>query len=209
MQEPAVSSLRVVGIVGGIASGKSQVADCFRRRGAAVLDADGAGHRVLAQPEVVDDLVKRWGQGILDASGQVSRKQVAAIVFAPGNEAERTFLNQVTHPRIGQLLAEQITEIQTANQAKVAILDAALLLEAGWDEICDLIIFVDTPDATRLARAQARGWDQAELARREATQLSLDEKRRLADVVLDNCGSLAELQSQVDQIIAQPSNSTR
>jgi dephospho-CoA kinase len=203
MQEPAVSSLRVVGIVGGIASGKSQVADCFRRRGAAVLDADGAGHRVLAQPEVVDALVKRWGQGILDASGQVSRKQVAAIVFAPGNEAERTFLNQVTHPRIGQLLADQITEIQAANQTKMAILDAALLLEAGWDEICDLVLFLSTlPTPSRLARAQARGWDQAELARREATQLSLAEKRRLADVVLDNSGSLAELQSQVDDLIS-------
>lgn len=199
--------MRVVGIVGGIASGKSRVAECFRLRGAAVLNADAAGHQVLTQPEVIAELVARWGPGILDAAGQVSRKQVAAIVFAPGNEAERAFLNQLTHPRIGQLLAEQIAALQAESQSHLAILDAALLLEAGWDEICDLVIFVDTPDATRLSRAHARGWDEAELARREATQLSLAEKRRLADLVLDNSGSLADLQAQVDRLIAQLPNS--
>src|SRR5438477_12900597 len=97
----------ILGLVGGIASGKSLVAECLRDLGAVVLDADRAGHAVLREPDVVAALVNRWGNSILDPAGQISRRAVAKIVFAAGNEAERKFLEQVTHPRIENLLRQE------------------------------------------------------------------------------------------------------
>ncbi|MBW8886031.1 MAG: dephospho-CoA kinase [Planctomycetia bacterium] len=90
----------ILGLVGGIASGKSVVANVLRDMGAMVLDADQAGHFVLRDPKVIAELRTRWGDTILDSSGQISRRAVAKIVFAQGNEAERKFLEQLTHPRI-------------------------------------------------------------------------------------------------------------
>src|SRR5262245_30875870 len=96
--KPAPQPMLILGLVGGIASGKSVVANCLRDMGAMVLDIDKAGHFVLRQPEVVAELRKRWGDGILDSSGHVSRREVAKIVFGQGKEAERKFLEELTHP---------------------------------------------------------------------------------------------------------------
>jgi len=185
-----------IGLIGGVASGKSEVARLFQACGATIVDADRAGHEVLREAEVIAALTQRWGPGILDASGQISRSAVAAIVFAPGNEAERQFLNQVSHPRIAARLSEQLSALK-AQHCPVAILDAALLLEAGWDSLCDEIVFVNVPREVRLARARTRGWNEAELARRERTQLPLEEKRRRATILLDNSGTRDELAAQV------------
>jgi dephospho-CoA kinase len=188
-----------IGLIGGVASGKSEVARLFKARGAAILDADRVGHEVLREPEVIAALVERWGTPILDATGQIKRPAVAAVVFAPGNETDRQFLNQVSHPRIAKRLSEQLSELSTQNYP-AAILDAALLLEAGWDSLCNEIVFVDVPYEVRLARARARGWDEAELARRERTQLPLEKKRLHATIHLDNGGTREELAAQVAKI---------
>jgi dephospho-CoA kinase len=188
-----------IGLIGGVASGKSEVARLFQACGAAILDADRVGHEILREPDVIAALTKRWGTGILDASGQISRSAVAAIVFAPGNEAERQFLNQVSHPKIAARLSDQLSEL-SAEHCPAAILDAALLLEAGWDSLCDEIVFVDVPREVRLARARARNWDAAELARRERTQLPLAEKRLRATILLDNSGTRDELAAQVARL---------
>src|SRR5690349_4408348 len=90
----------ILGLVGGIASGKSVVASVLRDMGATVLDGDRAGHAVLREPVVMSEVTKRWGKGVLDAAGQISRRAVAKIVFSQGSEAERKFLEQLTHPRI-------------------------------------------------------------------------------------------------------------
>ncbi|WP_425613485.1 dephospho-CoA kinase [Anatilimnocola sp. NA78] len=188
-----------IGLIGGIASGKSAVARELVRLGAVVLDADRAGHAVLKEPEVIDQLVTRWGLEILSADGQINRSAVAKIVFAPSGEAERLFLNQLTHPRIATRLRAELDTLEQANQS-VVVLDAALLLEADWARLCDRVLFVDAPQTARAERAKLRGWDSAELARREATQLPLAVKREQASNIIQNDGSLEDLRRQVQAL---------
>ncbi|QDU28731.1 Dephospho-CoA kinase [Anatilimnocola aggregata] len=185
-----------IGLIGGIASGKSAVAQAFVKLGAVVLDADRAGHAVLREPPVIATLVDRWGPGILTSDGQVSRSAVAKIVFAEGSESERLFLNRLTHPLIAEKLKTELNLLQSEGHP-AAILDAALLLEAGWDRLCDRVLFVDAPQSARLERAKGRGWDAAELARREATQLPLGEKKQRSTAVIENGGTLDDLNRQV------------
>src|SRR6476661_4782608 len=124
----------ILGLVGGIASGKSLVANILRDMGAIVLDADQAGHFVLRQPDLITELKSRWGDKILDSSGHVIRREVAKIVFAQGNEGERRFLEQLTHPRIEGLLKEELDAIRKSPEPPpVVVIDAPLLFEAGWD----------------------------------------------------------------------------
>lgn len=187
-----------LGLVGGIASGKSQVAEYLRDLGALVLDADRAGHDVLRQPEVIAALKSRWGDGILEASGQVSRRAVAKIVFAAGNEAEKQFLEQLTHPRIQMRMQQEIARAQALSPPPPAlVLDAALLFEAGWERLCDKILFVDTSRDLRLERAVARGWSAEQFAAREAAQLLPEEKRSRADIVIRNVRTLESLREVV------------
>jgi dephospho-CoA kinase len=162
-----------IGLIGGVASGKSTVAQQFVDCGAVILDADRVGHEVLREPAVIEQLVARWGPQILTTASEISRSAVAKIVFAPSGEAERQFLNSVTHPRIAARLAAQLEELRQT-KCPAAVLDAALLLEAGWDRLCDQVVFVDAPQEQRFARARSRGWDGGELARREAPQLPLE-----------------------------------
>lgn len=191
-----------IGLIGGVASGKSAVARCFTDLGAALLDADRVGHEVLREPAVIEQLVARWGPTILTEAGEINRSAVAKIVFAPGNEAEREFLNSVSHPRIGARLAAELDRLRAA-KCPAVVLDAALLLEAGWGHLCDQIVFVEVPFEQRLARARSRGWDVGELTRREATQLPLVEKKRRSTTWIDNSGTLADLQDRVGQLADQ------
>jgi dephospho-CoA kinase len=193
----------VIGIVGGVASGKSLVSQNFARRGAEVIEGDRLGHEVLQEPEVITALRARWGDKILSASGEIDRRAVAQIVFAPTptGKADLQFLESVTHPRISAKMRDKISELATQGAVDIVVLDAALLLEAGWDEYCDKILYVDTPELVRHARAAARGWTSEEVAQREAAQLPLDQKKNRADLVIDNSQSPAETARQVETII--------
>lgn len=187
-----------LGLVGGIASGKSLVAQCFYELGAVVLDGDRAGHGVLREPDVIRTLKNRWGDQVVDAAGQISRKEVAKIVFAPGNAAEKTFLEQLTHPRIQMRLQQDLMAVQAAKDPPPAVvIDAALLFEAGWDKLCDKIIYVDAPRDVRLERAVRRGWSAEQFAAREAAQLPPDEKRQRSQIVIRNVRTLESLREVV------------
>ncbi|MCI0359754.1 MAG: dephospho-CoA kinase [Planctomycetaceae bacterium] len=180
----------ILGLVGGVASGKSFVAECFRQLGAAVLDADKTGHAVLYEPAIMDAIRGRWGDGVLDAQGNVNRSAVAKIVFAPGNDAEKRFLEELTHPRIEARLQRQMELLQASGSPPLAVvIDAALLFEAGWDKLCDKIVFVDASRDIRLERAVARGWSAEQFAAREAAQLPLEEKRNRSHIVIRNARS--------------------
>lgn len=184
----------VVGLIGGIGSGKSQAAQMLRDLGATVLDADALGHEVLREPDVIQALVQRFGRGILTHEGQISRRALAKIVFAPGHEDDRRFLEQLTHPRIGQRLEEALARLRASPAPPpVVVLDAALLLEAGWDRYCDRILFLDAPRDQRLERAVARGWSAEQFSAREAAQWPLEEKRRRAQIVIRNVRTLENL----------------
>ena len=187
-----------LGLVGGIASGKSLVAEYLRDLGAVVLDGDRAGHAVLREPEVIAALKARWGDGILDAKGQISRREVAKIVFASGKQDEKEFLEQLTHPRIQMRLQQELARAQAAlPPPRAVVIDAALLFEAGWDRLCEKIIFVDTPRDLRLERAVSRGWSAEQFSAREAAQWPPEEKRSRADVVIRNVRTLESLREVV------------
>ena len=191
-------TMLTLGLVGGIASGKSVVANCFRDLGAVVLDADRAGHAVLREPDVIAALKARWGDRILDSSGQVSRREVAKIVFAREDATERKFLEQLTHPRIQMRLQQELTKVQASNPPpRVVVLDAALLFEAGWEKLCDKVLFVDAPRDLRLERAVSRGWSAEQFAAREAAQMPVDEKRRRSDLLIRNVRTLEDIRNVV------------
>lgn len=196
-----LGSLRIIGLLGGVASGKSFVAEAFRRLGAGVLDADRAGHEVLRQAEVLAALESRFGADVFDPPGVVNRRALAQLVFGSGEKERenRAFLERLTHPRIGELLETQ-AEALAESGCRAAILDAAVMLKAGWNSVCDCIVFVDAPVAVRLQRALARGWTEEQFQAREAAQESLETKRGFADQVIDNSVSAEYTHSQVVQI---------
>ncbi len=190
----------LIGILGGVASGKSEVSGRLRAWGAAVLDADRVGHAVLREAEVKQAVRRRWGEAVFDAAGEIDRRTVAEIVFAaaPESRVELAFLEQLTHPRIGRRLQEQLAELQRQG-VSAAVLDAPVMLKAGWDALCQRIVFVDAPRDARLARARQRGWTEAEFAAREAAQEPVETKRRRADVTFDNSLTRQHLFAQVDR----------
>lgn len=188
-----------IGLMGGIASGKSTVARLLAERGAVVLDADAAAHETLATGEVLDAIRQRWGDDLFDEAGQLERRRLAERVFGPGDDAAagREFLEGLIHPRVRERLMTQMHELQRAG-TKVIVLDIPLLLEAGWASDCDELLLVDSPQSARLARAAGRGWDAEELARREAAQAPIAEKRRRATATVVNDGSEKDLRAAVD-----------
>jgi dephospho-CoA kinase len=191
----------VIGVTGGIASGKSRVSYQLGVLGAEVVSADEIGHAVLHDPEVRAALAQRWGSGILDGSGAVRRSVVAERVFAPPPDGphELAFLEQWTHPRIAARLDERLRAAAQEGGERTVVLDAAVLYKAGWDVFCDIIIFVDADAGIRAVRARQRGWTDEQWRAREAAQTPLAEQRARADVVLDNSGTLEQLTAQVER----------
>lgn len=191
---------RVIGLLGGVASGKTLVAECLEALGAGRLDADRAGHEALRDPQVIAALEARFGREVL-VEGQLDRKAIATRVFAPppAGPANLAFLESLTHPRIGEILMAQAEELTAAGH-ELLVLDAAVMLKAGWHQLCDKVIFVDAPPEVRRRRAMTRGWSEAEFAAREGAQESLDEKRRHADFVIDNSGSPESTRAQVERL---------
>jgi dephospho-CoA kinase len=196
---PDKQRMQIIGLLGGVASGKSMVARQFAQLGAGLLDADRIGHEVLQLPAVEAAARERWGVGIFGPDGHVDRTRLARVVFAPGAEGkrQREHLEQITHPEIARLTRQEIASLAAAG-FKAAVCDAALLLEAGWSDWCERVVFVECPREMRLARARARGWSEEEFAAREGAQESLDRKRRRADAIVDNSGSPERTRAQVE-----------
>jgi len=196
----------VVGIIGGIGSGKSAVADEFADLGCRIVDADAIGHQLLDDQQVQTELRRRWGDGIFDAAGRVDRAVLGGIVF--GSREDLDALNGILHPRIGAEMARIVEEAAGDESVEAIVLDAALLMEAGWDSLCSCVIFVDTPDAERLRRVrQERNWRADNWESREKMQISLDIKRSRCDYLIDGSSSVSHLRQQVRKLyprITQP-----
>jgi dephospho-CoA kinase len=190
----------VIGLIGGIGSGKSRVAALLAERGARVLSGDEAGHEALRQPEVRAWVVERWGTDVLNQGGDVDRRKVAARVFS--DPAELQALEAIVWPWIGRRLREQVEAARGDPEVKFILLDAAVLLESGWNNVCDRIVYVHAPRAVRLRRlAEQRNWGAKEVAGRERAQLPLTDKARRADAALDNSGPPEVLARQVDDLL--------
>ena len=192
----------VIGIAGGVASGKSLVSRKLNQLGAALVDADSVGHEVLREDHICRAIHDRWGDEVLAADGSVDRGAVARIVF--GNcegesDAELKFLEELTFPLISQRIGERLGRFSDDGVWTAVVLDAAVMFKAGWDRYCDRIIFVDAPLEQRLARALGRGWTRQQFESREAVQLPLAVKRNGSDIVIDNSGSIGETESQTER----------
>jgi dephospho-CoA kinase len=195
-----------VGLTGGIASGKSTVARMLASLGAKVLDADHVV-RDLMQPgkPVYQQVVKHFGREIVNPDGEINRKRLADAVFPTGRVRE---LNSIVHPAVIQKQDEWMEEVERHSPPEMAVVEAALLLEAGVQGHFDKIVVVTAPLKQRAERFAKRFETtaeaaHAEVARRSAAQMGDDEKVKKADYVIDNAGSLAGLEKQVQQVFSQ------
>jgi len=197
---PLHSPPLVVGLVGGIGAGKSQVAEAFARRGARVISGDALAHAALRQPAIMELVVGRWGQQLLDDKGEIQRRLLADVVFAdPG---ERRALEAMVHPWIKERIRAEVEAARADAMVRLIVLDAAVMLEAGWHVICDHLVFIEAPREVRLRRvAEQRGWSLQEVEAREAAQLPLTAKAAHADHTLDNSTSLERLDHQVADLV--------
>jgi dephospho-CoA kinase len=194
----------VVGLVGGIGSGKSAAAARFAALGAFVIDADKVGHALIDQKPVRELVVERFGPCVLDPTvpegeePRVDRRALGAIVFK--DPAALKALEAILHPRMRRTFEKAIDRVARRRECRAVVLDAAILFEAGWDDLCDRVLFVDAPREARAARVAAqRGWDEAALAEREKAQWPLERKKARADAVLANGGVPDDLRAEVDR----------
>ena len=175
----------ILGLLGGPGSGKSFIARLFADEGCGVIDADRIAREALERVDVKAALRDWWGGGVFDDAGRVDRAAVGKIVFDDSDQLER--LESIVHPRVHEK-REAMRAAMRDDPGVVAIVeDCPLLLESGLDAGCDALVFVEASRGVRLRRvAEHRGWDAAELDRREAKQTPLDTKRERADYVLRN-----------------------
>ncbi|WP_095414665.1 dephospho-CoA kinase [Thermogutta terrifontis] len=196
-----MSSMITVGLLGPPATGKSLVATEFARLGAEVFDADEAAHRVLDQPAIRAYLGQVFGSPVFPLMGEIDRKRIAELVFEDNelSRERRRILERVIHEAVlADCLSEQ--EKHRQNQRPVFVIDAPLLLEAGWSKLCQRLLYIDTPTDIRYHRAGTRGWKPEELDRRERWLISRNVKKVRADFVIDNSGSINDIRQQVTDV---------
>ena len=192
--------MRIIGLTGGIACGKSTVSAELRKRGAAIIDADALAHE-LSQPHqpLFHAYVQRFGREIVTADGTLDRAAVARCVFA--DPAVRAEVEAIAHPIIHRE-AEERLRVAAQAQKRAAVLDVPLLFEAGWDALADEIWVVALPREEQLARLLARDKDMTEREARAriAAQMPLAEKCARADVVIDNSGTVEEIREYIGKL---------
>lgn len=204
---PAAGSQKpTLGLLGAPAAGKSHAARAFAQLGAAVIDADALAREALNDPQVVQTLEAWWGGGVLTSEGQIDRAAVGRRVFGEGADqaTARAQLEGLIHPRVNAARAVARAEHLADPAVRAVVEDCPLLLEQELDGDCDVLVLVDTPRAERQRRVAAeRGWDDAELGRREKSQLPLDIKRHRADYVLDGTAAPSAMLEACRQILAE------
>jgi len=193
--------LRVVGLTGGIATGKSTFAALLRARGVPVLDADALARAAVAPgTPALAEIARAFGAEVLAADGTLDRRKVAARVFA--DPAARRRLEAITHPAVRAAMRAETARLEAAGQALV-LYDTPLLYEVGLDRELDAVAVVYAPREEQRARLAARdGLGPAEADARLAAQLDIEEKARRADFVVDNTGATAALGEKADRLLA-------
>lgn len=190
----------IIGILGGIGSGKSYVAQLFGELGCLVIDSDAQVRAAYRDPSILATLRLWWGGDVFRPDGSLDRAAVARNVF--NNPAERQRLEQLVHPWVD---AQRAAMMDAASPDVVAFVwDTPLLMEAGLHDRCDALVFVDAPRDQRLRRVmEQRGWDELELQRRENLQLPLDRKREISDYQVVNTAGAEDLRGHVRQILSR------
>jgi dephospho-CoA kinase len=189
-----------VGLTGGIASGKSAVSSILRDLDIPVLQADVLGHELL-EPEqaAYNDVVKEFGTDILTPAGAVDRAKLATIVFA--DPAKRAKLNWILHPRILEVVRKWFEALERPGGPDLAFLEAALIFEAGVKKDLDTVVLCWAQHDQQIERLKERGIMREQAERRIAAQMSTDEKRKLADEIIDCSGSMKDTEAQVRVVV--------
>ena len=169
------------------------------------VDADQIAESVRTEPEIVTALVREFGPQIRKEDGQIDPKALAAVVFADAEARQK--LEAITHPPIRQAILAAVENAQ--KQGRSVLLDAPLMLETGLIEACQTVVFVDASDAERQRRAEQRGWTAAEWRRREDAQAPLEKKRKRAHFTIDNDGTMAATEAQIDDLLRRLQAPTR
>lgn len=197
----------VIGLVGGVGSGKSFLAAALHDKyNVQIVEGDAAGHQALTEETIKEQIRGRFGGSVFDAQGAVDRRKMSQLVFGSGPDERqaRAALEAIVHPRIEQLLSEQIAAARMNPAVPAIVLDAALLLEAGWHVLCNAIVYVESPFDQRLERVvRSRGWNSDNLHAREASQWPLEMKRKEADYVVDNSRGAGVALAQLDEVFSK------
>ena len=188
--------IKVIGITGGIASGKSTIAKMLESLGASVINADEICHRLINTKSISQKIINRWGDHIQDKYGRIERDKLGEIVFS--DRKEISTLNKMIHPEAIKRIKNRITKLRNQSTTVAIVLDAALLVESNLIDICDITLYVDTRKNTCKARVKnSRKWPSGEITKREKFQCSLREKREIADIVISNNQHQADTLKQV------------
>jgi dephospho-CoA kinase len=189
--------MRVIGLTGGIAAGKSTISQALQEHGAVVVDADKVGHEAYRPGTATwQALVDHFGREIVADSGEIDRRRLGAIVFA--DPAQRAALQDIVWPRMKAMMRDRLAELRAAGTA-VVVIEAAVLLEAGWTDLVDEVWVVQVPEDVAVARLASRnGMAEADARARIRAQLSNAERAARAQVVIDNSGTPAEARARVD-----------
>jgi len=187
-----------IGLTGGIATGKSTVASMLQRKGAPLVDADVIAREVVEPGSpVLGRVAERFGSDILLADGSLNRKKLGAIVFA--DPTQRKALESLLHPPIRALMKERMALLERQYPDKPVIVDVPLLYESGLEAMFDAVMVVYVPAELQRERLKQRdGLTEEQAEQRLAAQLPIEEKRRRADFVIDNAGTLEETLRQID-----------
>ena len=186
--------------MGGIASGKSTVAKAFAQLGCKVIDADAIAHELLEDETLREKMVALFGREILDSEGKIDHKKLAGIVFTDIHKLSS--LNEILHPLVLERAETMIDQYDHKDLIKAIVLDMPLLVEVGWAQRCDKLIYVDSSLKNRLERAKKAGFDKNQLKNRENFQISLDNKQKLADNTIENNSDFLTLVRQVADIFS-------
>ena len=189
----------VIGILGGVCSGKSTVAGRFSRLGCGVIDADAIAHELLEDSNIKKVIKEALGDKVFDGAGRVDREELARKVFEDKEAVVK--INGIIHPPVLARCAKLMAEFNKRSDIKAIVLDIPLLAETGWLQKCNKLIFVDCEDRKRADRAAKKGhFLKNQLKKRENFQIFLDKKKKIADYIVDNNSGLSATTEQVDRI---------
>ena len=194
-------TMKVIGLTGGIATGKSTVSKYLAEKGIPIIDADIVSRQVTEKGSpALDMLAEKFGSGIINEDGTLDRKGLGDIVFS--DPEKRTELNNILHKSIMDSIDEQVSAFRKSGEHPIAVVDAALLIESGFDRKMDKVWVVVADMDVRIKRIMTRDDVTAEFAEKKiASQLSDEERIRKADEVINNSGTVEELKEQVDRLL--------
>lgn len=196
----------IIGLTGGIACGKSTVANILRQKGILVIDADEISREITKKGKPAwQEIKEEFGEEVIGPDGEILRKKLAQIVF--NNPTKLAALNQITHPRITKQLTEILAEIKAKKSQRIIVIEVPLLFECGLQDIFDEVWVVKAPQSVMIERLIKRdSLSKEDALKRISSQMPLTQKAQLADRVIENSGSVNDLKKQIEDILKELEN---